>query len=42
MIKDYPNLARLAQPEPEAPDEDASEDIPDTMEMGGMTTGGYQ
>ena len=25
MIKDYPNLARLAQPEPEAPAEEASE-----------------
>ena len=28
MIKDYPNLARLAQPEPEAPAEEAS-DMPE-------------
>ena len=39
MIKDYPNLARLAQPEPEAPAEEASE-MPEASDMADMATGG--
>ena len=41
MIKDYPNLARLAQPEPEAPVEEASE-TPEASDMADMATGGDQ
>ena len=41
MIKDYPNLARLAQPEPEAPAEEASE-MPEASDMADMATGGDQ
>jgi hypothetical protein len=39
MIKDYPNLARLAEPESEAPVEEAM-DASEPAEMVEMSTGG--
>ena len=42
MIKDYPNLAKLAKPEAEAPAEEAEEMSEAAAGMADMTTGGDQ